>query len=125
MTRATPLRRWNLVRHLHNNLWLAWRGKYLQSFQARIKWTRTHRNFQVGDIVLIKDESLLDRTWPMAIVTRVYPGKDRLVRVVNIRTRGKTYKHATDRLVLLLPAGDDGGDRWEHVRALIALSSEN
>ena len=82
-------------------------------------------DFQVGDIVLIKDENLLDKIWPMAIMTSVYPGKDGLVRLVNIRARGKSYKCTTDRLVLLMPAGDDGGEEGEHVRAPTALSSDN
>ena len=41
------------------NIWLAWQEKYLKSLQARNKWRRTHRNFEVGDTILIKDRANL------------------------------------------------------------------
>ena len=81
-----------------------------------MKWTFPCRNFKVGDVVLLKDESLLDRSWPMAIITEVFPGPDNLVRVVNLRIKDKVYRRAVDRLVLLLP-DESEGDQGEDVEA--------
>jgi len=64
-------------------------SRYIQSLQARHKWTKTQRNYQVGDIVLLKDKSLLGPSWQMAVIIQIHPEKDRLIRVVDLKTRGK------------------------------------
>ena len=71
---STSLRRWNLEKCLHSDLWKAWRPKYLQALQTRSKWTSPQWNFKVGDVVLLKDEALRDKSWPMAVITTVHPG---------------------------------------------------
>ena len=114
---STSLRRWNLGKRLHSDLWKAWQPKYLQALQTRSKWTLPQRNFKVGDVVLLKDEALRDRSWPMAVITTVHPGCNGLVHVVDLRARGKTYRRSTDRLVLLVPADQDRDDRGEDVEA--------
>ena len=66
-------------------------------------------------MVLLKDEALAeDREWPLAIITETHPGRDGVVRVVDLRIRGHTYKRSVDRLVLLLPVKTEG-DRGEYV----------
>ena len=113
---VSGLRRWNLTKRLSSDLWKTWHSKYLQALQSRTKWTSPCCNFKVGDVVLLKDESLLDRSWPMAIITEVFSGPDNLVRVVNLRIKDKVYRRAVDRLVLLLP-DESEGDRGEDVEA--------
>ena len=114
---STSLRRWNLVKRLHSDVWKAWRPKYLQALQTRSKLTSPQRNFKVGDVVLLKDEALRDRSWPMAVITTVHPGRNGLVHVVDLRARGKTYRRFTDCLVLLVPADQDRDDRGEDVES--------
>ena len=57
----------------------------------------------IGDIVFLKDETLVTRTWSLARVVKVYPGKDGLVRVVDLLCQGKVYNRPIHRLVLLVP----------------------
>ncbi len=95
------LRRWNLVKSLHTDLWRQWSARYLQSLQARSKWQHTSRNFKKGDVVIIKDETLVHRTWPLARVEQTYPGEDGLVRTVDLICQGKIFRRSTNRLVLL------------------------
>ena len=51
-------KRWKLVNQLSQDLWLKWYGAYLKSPQTRHKWENASRNLQVGDVVLLKDQSL-------------------------------------------------------------------
>ncbi len=97
------LRRWNLVKRISADIWSCWLSRYLQSVQSRSKWSGVKRNFDLGDIVLLKDEALHTRSWPLGKVVQVYPGSDGLVRVVDLLLNGKKYKRATNRLVLLVP----------------------
>ena len=45
-------KRWRRTQHLAQEFWSRWSKEYLQQLQARNKWIRPRRNFQVGDVVL-------------------------------------------------------------------------
>ncbi|XP_063636132.1 uncharacterized protein LOC134806742 [Cydia splendana] len=65
----------------------------------------------VGDVVIICDSNLPRNTWPRGIVTRTYPGKDGVVRVVDVSTsKGHVLRRPTKKIVVL-PVGSrsDGG----------------
>ena len=79
---------------------------YLQSLQAHSKWKQALRNFLVGDVVLLKDDTVLvHRTWPLALVMKTYPGSDGLIRVVDLRCNGHLCQ-MVNRLVLLVTTED-------------------
>ena len=99
--KMSSLARWNLTRRLVQDLWVAWRGCYLQSLQSRNKWQRQTYNFEPGDIVLLKDEAFELLDWSMAKVLKVYPGDDGYVCVVDLLFQGKEYRRAANRLILL------------------------
>ncbi len=96
------LRRWNLTERLQTDLWKHWLAAYISSCSARAKWLRPGRPLRVGDIVLVKDESLRSRSWPLALVTKLHPGDDNITRVATLYCRGKEYKRPVIRLVPLI-----------------------
>ena len=88
-----------------NVFWDRWRKEYLQSLQSRSKWTEEKRNFEIGDVVLVKDEDASRNKWPMGIIVETFPGKDSLVRSVNVKfATGSILKRPISKLVLLLEA---------------------
>ncbi len=96
------LRRWQLTQRLVQELETAWKGNYLQSLQARSKWTRKRNNVKVNDIVFIKDITLSNGArWPLGRITKVYPGRDGLVRTVDLLYKRKSYKRAIHLLIPL------------------------
>ena len=103
-------KRWRIVQHLANEFWCRWRKEYLSGLQIRRKWTKKTRNFCVGDVVLLKEDSFSPRNrWPTARVIQVFPNEDGLVRSVNLmvaRPNGKksTLKRPIAKVVLLLEA---------------------
>ena len=63
-------RQWRQVQHIAGEFWSHWRKEFLQSLQTCQKWNISKRNFQVGDVVLLK-EDIGRNKWPMAqIVSR-------------------------------------------------------
>ena len=50
--------RWSLLRTETEQLWKRWHTAYVQYLQSRQKWTRSQPKISVGDIVLLKDDSL-------------------------------------------------------------------
>ena len=59
-------------------------------------------NIQAGDIVILREDGLVPMKWPLARVTKVYPGKDGFVLVVQVKTRSSTYHRSITKIAPLL-----------------------
>ena len=94
--------RWRRVQHIANEFWTRWSKKYLQSLQVKNKWTRQHRNFTEGDVVLLKDGNTCRNQWSLAKVLTTCPDEQGQVRTVTVRTsKGSLLDHPINKLVLL------------------------
>ncbi len=70
----------------------------------------------VGDIVIVKDDALAGRSWPLGRITATHQGDDGIVRVVDVLLRGKEYRRSTNRLILLLEEDIGASSPPEDVR---------
>jgi len=52
------LHRWKLVRQMYQSFWKRWQREYLSQVQSRSKRTKEQKNLQVGDPVLVMEDSL-------------------------------------------------------------------
>ena len=80
-------KRWRHVQLISDQFWKRWIKEYLPLLQQRQKWQRETRNFTEGDVVLITDEAVPRKRWPLARVIETFLGRDGLVRSVKLRTR--------------------------------------
>lgn len=101
---------WRRVQHLANTFWNRWRREYLSTLQSRSKWQEERRNLREGDVVLLKDAQSKRNEWPMALVTKTFPGSDKRVRTVELRVARngtiKTFLRPISETVLLMPTED-------------------
>ena len=96
-------KRWKAVQYLANQFWSRWKKEFLVTLQQRNKWQCEKRNFQVGDVVLLKEENCPRNQWPMARVCKVKTDeKDGLVRAVDVFSAGSTFTRPINKLVLLV-----------------------
>ena len=79
-------RSWRKGQILADRFWSRWLSEYLPMLQPRQKWFGVAPNINVGDLVLVKDDSVKRGCWPKAIVDECYPDADGLVRRVRVRT---------------------------------------
>ena len=56
-------KQWRIVQHLCDEFWTRWRKVVYATLQAWQKWNQV--NFKVGDIVLVRDNTIRN-AWPMA-----------------------------------------------------------
>ena len=78
-------RRWRRIKHIAGGFWSRWRNEFLQILQIQQKCNTEKRNFEVGDMVLLKED--LDRNkWPMARVVKIEPDSNGAARTVELRT---------------------------------------
>ena len=102
-------KRWRRVQHIANEFWSRWRKEFLSNLQQRQKWNRNRRNFMVGDIVLLNNES--DRNeWPMAKIIEIEPDKYGNVRAVKLKLNNsknsECLRRPITKIVLLLENDD-------------------
>ena len=100
-------KRWRRVQHLSNEFWQRWRKEYLNSLQERQKWNSVHRNFQIDDIVLLRDDALIRNHWPRGRIIETFPDSDNLVRTVKLRVANSKAPviRPISKVVLLLECG--------------------
>ena len=96
------LRRWNLCQLLTQHFWKRWSTDYFASLRKYAKWHTPSRNFQVGDLILLKEDGIVPSKWPLGRIVSVYPGDDKLVRVVTVKTSSGGYRRPTAKIALLL-----------------------
>ena len=78
-TAFKPRRRWRRDQERVRHFWHRWLREWLPSLNARKKWFREQENFQEGDVVTPRGR------WPLGRITKVYPGQDGKVRVVDVQ----------------------------------------
>ena len=96
------LKTWRRSQAMAHHFWTRWAKEYLNSLQARTKWQTPKRNLQVGDIVAIRPKKFhFSCHWPLGRITKALPGKDELVRVVDLKTAAGTLQRAVTELALI------------------------
>ena len=80
-----PTERWDHCTRVAQNFWSRWSNEYLQQLQRAVKWNRPSKNYAVGDIVLITEDDTYLTQWITAKVVAVYPGRDGMVRTVDLQ----------------------------------------
>ena len=94
--------RWRIVQQALKHIWKRWMQEILPTLGPRQKWTTDNRNFEKDDEVLIVDKNLPRYRWNIGRVTEVYPGRDGVVRVVDVKdNQGTTLKKTVHRLIPL------------------------
>lgn len=96
-----------------NHFWRRWAHEVLPDLVRKTKWYDSKEPIQVGDVVLLVDDLQPRNTWVKGIVTRAFPGKDGLVRVVEVTTRHRnnpsTYKRSVAKVIPLGLRMSDSG----------------
>ncbi|CAD7001676.1 unnamed protein product [Ceratitis capitata] len=98
------INKWQKLRVLHHQFSKRWKTEYLHHLQKRYKWKGSERNMKEGDLVVIKDDLLPPNEWRLGRITKLHPGPDQNVRVVDIRIQGGTVTRNITKLCLLPPA---------------------
>ena len=82
-----PVQRYRYLQSLISQFWTTWKTEYLNTLQAREKFQRSARNFEVGELVLLQDDNFPPSEWPLARILETHKGQDGVVRSVHVRTQ--------------------------------------
>ena len=81
---------WRHVNYLQvyeDKMWNRWRREYLTALRERHNPAHTVSKFhpELGDFVIMKADNKNCGTWPLTIVSQIYPGNDGVVRTVQLK----------------------------------------
>lgn len=99
-------RRWRQVQYLANLFWHRWTKEYLPILQQRAKWNKTERNLQVGDLVLIVDNTPRN-SWKIGRVLEVIKDKLGAVRIAKVKTPTTVLQRSIGKLCLVMETDMD------------------
>ncbi|UYV67785.1 hypothetical protein LAZ67_5002051 [Cordylochernes scorpioides] len=84
--------RWQLIQKSMNHFWTRWSQEYVSQLQQRSKWCKPQPNIKEGSLVLIKNEQQPPLAWKIGRISKVFPGDDARIRVVEVKTANGTYR---------------------------------
>jgi hypothetical protein len=88
-TSEWPQWKFNLVDYDTENILPS---EIITSSKQRGKWTKNQTEIKINDLVLIKDDNFPPLQWKLGRVIELFPGKDNIVRVVNIKTASGIFR---------------------------------
>ena len=100
-------RRWRQVQYLADIFWKRWCKEYLTQLQERQRWFSPKRNFAVGDVVLIVDDTSPRNSWPLGRIVETFPDRNGLVRQVKVKTKTNELCRPITKLCLLQESEDN------------------
>ena len=99
--------RWQRIQRLQQNFWDRWSKDYLHTLQQRTKWNKVSPNIQKGTLVLLKEDNTPPTSWCLGRIKEVFPGSDKLVRVVQVKTARGLIKRPIHKVVPLIDFQED------------------
>ncbi|CAI6373547.1 unnamed protein product [Macrosiphum euphorbiae] len=91
--------RWMLLQQSFQLFWRRWSREYLNTLDGR--WTKTDTNLEVSTMVVIKVNDAATLSWPLGRIVEVYPGTDKVVRVVKVSTKQGVFTRPVVKIVPL------------------------
>lgn len=98
--------RWRQIQYLADVFWKRWCKEYLTQLQERQRWSSPGRNFCVGDVVLIVDDTSPRNSWPLGRIVETFPDGNGLVRQVKVKTKTNELCRPITKLCLLQESED-------------------
>ena len=86
------------MQELIRQAWQRLMREYLTNLGSRSKWNEQQENVKKGDDVLVIGPNVARHNWKLGMIEDVYPGKDGMVRVVDVREGDKVYRRSIGRI---------------------------
>lgn len=120
------LDQYQYLHRLYIDFWKDWSKEYVDLLQVRQKWQEKKPNIKVGSIVVISEDNLPPCRWSLGRVVSVYPAKDGLIRVVDVKCGDTILKRPVHRLgVLPILENDEYKDQLNASKVAAFNAGEN
>lgn len=93
--------RWDKLKMIQHNFARRWKDEYIKEMHRRYKWKSPKENIKLGQLVVIKDDSLPPCEWRLGRIIKTHPGPDGRTRVADIKTQLGTVTRAISKICVL------------------------
>ncbi|XP_061717053.1 uncharacterized protein LOC133524913 [Cydia pomonella] len=98
------LTRFQRVEQLRQHFWTRWSKEYISDLQQRVKWQTAGDSLSQNTLVLLKEDNLPPLKWRLGRIVAVFPGRDGINRVADVRTANGVVRRAFSKICPLLNA---------------------
>ena len=81
-----------------NRFWKMWSDDYLKNLPPTVKGFKSNCNLKKGCIVLMREDNVPRMCWPLGLITELFPGRDGIVRCVNVQTAKGVFCRPVQKL---------------------------
>ena len=93
--------KWKSVQAGVNLFWKRWISEYLPTLTKRLKWATDQPNIRVGDLVIVRQNSIPRYHWPLGRVIKCFKGTDSIVRSVQLKLSNSEVTRPVQAICLL------------------------
>ena len=116
--------RFELRKTVLDQFWVVWTTDYIRNLPPW-KGTAGRCEVKIGSVVLVQDVNQPRLKWPLGIVTQVFPGRDGVVRTVEVRmAKGGKLVRSVPRIHDLEIVNDNLSDR-DNIEANLGPSDQS
>ena len=90
-------RRFDLRQSVVDKFWIVWSSEYLRNLPPWRGVSQGH-TLREGSVVLVEADHQPRLQWPLGIITQVFPGKDGLIRTVEVKTSSGKLVRSVQRV---------------------------
>lgn len=94
-------KKWKQVQRIRDMFWNRWLREYLPGLAERKKWNQKSEAVKIGDLVFLAESNMPRGHWMRGRITAVHPGKDGVVRVVDVKTPNGLLRRPVVKCALL------------------------
>ena len=81
-----------------DRFWKMWSDDYLKNLPPTVKGFKSNCNLKKGSIVLMREDNVPRMCWPLGLITELFPGRDGIVRCVNVQTAKGVFCRPVQKL---------------------------
>ena len=96
-----PRKRVEFVQKIVDSFWRRWTRDVFPLLVPRKKWNSERRNVRVNDVVVVQDGTAVRGKWRVGHVIEVYPGEDKKVRNMKVRTPSGEYSRPVQKIAVI------------------------
>ncbi|XP_037809127.1 uncharacterized protein LOC119601932, partial [Lucilia sericata] len=94
-------KQWQILQQLKQTFWKRWVLEYLPDLTRRTKWYQPVKPLQVGDVVIICDETEERGKWKRGVIEEVSTAADGQVRSAMVKTSNGRLRRPASKLAVL------------------------
>ena len=87
--------------------WKKWTNSYILNLPPIVKGFSSNCKLKKGSMVLVREDNLPRMNWPLGLIVKTFPGKDGIIRAVDVKTSKGVFTRAIQKLHYLEMDSED------------------